>query len=140
MREIGIDVKLPTGEWDGDENCPFYGSLRLRGQMFEGVVSGVGMQKTITIERNNVRYMKKYERFEKRTSTLSAHLPSCIGDIEVGAGAGLDLVAVQPGVENLRHLFEVLALVVVPGTTCSARCASLAPREEEAAVADVSLL
>ena len=34
MREIGIDVKLPTGEWDGDENCPFYGSLRLRGQMF----------------------------------------------------------------------------------------------------------
>ena len=56
----------------------------MRGQMFEGVVSGVGMQKTITIERNNVRYMKKYERFEKRTSTLSAHLPSCIGDIEVG--------------------------------------------------------
>ena len=75
MREIGIDVKRPTGEWDGDENCPFYGSLRLRGQMFEGVVSGVGMQKTITIERNNVRYMKKYERFEKRTSALSAHLP-----------------------------------------------------------------
>ena len=31
MREIGIDVKTPTGEWDGDENCPFYGSLRLRG-------------------------------------------------------------------------------------------------------------
>ena len=84
MREIGIDVKRPTGEWDGDENCPFYGSLRLRGQMFEGVVSGVGMQKTITIERNNVRYMKKYERFEKRTSALSAHLPSCIGDVEIG--------------------------------------------------------
>ena len=79
MRDIGIDVKRPTGEWDGDENCPFYGSLRLRGQVFEGVVSGIGMQKTITIERNNVRYMKKYERFEKRTSALSAHLPSCIG-------------------------------------------------------------
>ena len=42
------------------------------------------MQKTITIERNNVRYMKKYERFEKRTSALSAHLPSCIGDVEIG--------------------------------------------------------
>ena len=37
MREIGIDVKRPTGEWDGDENCPFYGSLRLRGQMFEAL-------------------------------------------------------------------------------------------------------
>jgi small subunit ribosomal protein S17 len=77
MRDIGIDVKRPTGEWDGDENCPFYGS-------FEGVVSGLGMQKTITIERNNVRYMKKYERFEKRTSALSAHLPSCIGDVVIG--------------------------------------------------------
>ena len=36
MRDIGIDVKPPTGEWDGDENCPFYGSLRLRGQVLEG--------------------------------------------------------------------------------------------------------
>ena len=27
--------------------------------------------------------MKKYERFEKRTSTLSAHLET-VGDIEVG--------------------------------------------------------
>ena len=35
MRDIGIDVKPPTGEWD-DENCPFYGSLRLRGQVLEG--------------------------------------------------------------------------------------------------------
>ena len=49
MRDIGIDVKNPTGEWDGDANCPFYGSLRLRGQVLEGTVSGVGMQKTITI-------------------------------------------------------------------------------------------
>jgi small subunit ribosomal protein S17 len=84
MRDIGIDVKNPEGEWDGDDNCPFYGSLRLRGQVFEGTVSSVGMQKTITIERRNVRYMKKYERFEKRTSRLVAHLPSCIGDVNIG--------------------------------------------------------
>ena len=25
MRDIGIDVKNPVGEWDGDENCPFNG-------------------------------------------------------------------------------------------------------------------
>ena len=40
MRDIGIDVKNPTAEWDGDANCPFYGSLRLRGQVLEGTVSG----------------------------------------------------------------------------------------------------
>ena len=84
MRDIGIDVRPTTGEWDGDQNCPFYGSLRLRGQVLEGTVSKVGMQKTITLERNNVRYMQKYERFEKRTSVLSAHLPSCIGEVNVG--------------------------------------------------------
>ena len=84
MRDIGIDVRPPTGEWDGDQNCPFYGSLRLRGQVLEGTVSKVGMQKTVTLERNNVRYMQKYERFEKRTSRVSAHLPSCIGEVSVG--------------------------------------------------------
>ena len=84
MRDIGVDVKSPTGEWDGDVNCPFYGSLRLRGQVLEGTIRSMGMNRTITIERQNVRYMKKYERFEKRTSVVSAHLPSCIGDVNIG--------------------------------------------------------
>ena len=84
MRDIGIDVKMPSGEWDGDANCPFNGSLRLRGQLFEGVVSRVGMSKSIIVELQKVRYMPKYERYEKRTSKIPAHLPSCIGDLAVG--------------------------------------------------------
>lgn len=84
MRDIGVDVKPPAGEWDGDQNCPFYGSLRLRGQVLEGTVANVGMLGTIVVERDNVRYMQKYERYEKRTSALSAHLPNCIGGVEVG--------------------------------------------------------
>lgn len=84
MRDIGIDVGAPTGEWDGDENCPFHGRLRLRGQVLEGTVAKIGMQNTIVIERNNVRFMQKYERYEKRTSALSAHLPSCIGEVSLG--------------------------------------------------------
>ena len=84
MRDIGVDVKPPTGDWDNDENCPFYGSLRLRGQVLEGTVASVGMGRTIVVERDNVRYMQKYERYEKRTSALSAHLPSCIDGVAVG--------------------------------------------------------
>jgi len=84
MRDIGVDVKMPSGEWDGDENCPFFGSLRLRGQVLEGIVAKLGMRGTIIIERNNVRYMKKYERYEKRTGTVAAHLPSCIGEVALG--------------------------------------------------------
>ena len=68
MRDIGVDVKVPDGEWDGNMNCPFHGSLRLRGQVLEGTVASIGMSNTIV----------------KRTSALSAHLPSCIGEISVG--------------------------------------------------------
>ncbi|HIF45476.1 MAG TPA: 30S ribosomal protein S17 [Candidatus Poseidoniales archaeon] len=84
MRDIGVDVKVPTGEWDGDANCPFNGTLRLRGQVLEGTVASIGMSSTIVIERHNVRYMQKYERYEKRTSAMSAHLPACIGELSVG--------------------------------------------------------
>jgi small subunit ribosomal protein S17 len=84
MRDIGVDVKNPTAEWDGDVNCPFHGSLRLRGQVLEGTIASLGMARTVVVERDNIRYMQKYERYEKRTSALSAHLPSCIGDVAVG--------------------------------------------------------
>ena len=84
MRDIGIDVKTPEGEWDGSDSCPFHGSLRLRGQIIEGTVFTSGMTDSIVVERETTRYMKKYERYEKRTRRYSAHLPSCIGGVAAG--------------------------------------------------------
>ena len=84
MKDIGVDVSAPEGEWDGDQNCPFYGSLRLRGQIIEGTVSSIGMSNSIIVQREVTRYMKKYERYEKRTRRYAAHLPSCIGEVESG--------------------------------------------------------
>ena len=84
MRDIGVDVNRPEGEWDGDENCPFYGTLRLRGQIIEGKIAKIGMQKSIVVEREHIRYMQKFERYEKRTRRYAAHLPSCIGEVNVG--------------------------------------------------------
>ena len=84
MRDIGIDVSEPTGEWDGSHDCPFYGNLRVRGQIIEGIVSKVGMSGSIIVEREMIRRMAKYERYEKRTRRYAAHLPSCIDGIEVG--------------------------------------------------------
>ncbi len=84
MRDIGIDVSSPEGEWDGDDNCPFNGSLRLRGQIIEGRIAEIGMQKSVVVERQMIRAMKKFERYEKRTRRYAAHLPSCIGELEVG--------------------------------------------------------
>ena len=84
MRDIGVDVKTPEGEWDGNDNCPYHGRLRLRGQIIEGTVSSSMMSDSIVVERQTTRYMKKYERYEKRTRTYAAHLPSCIDGVEIG--------------------------------------------------------
>ena len=84
MRDIGIDVSPPESDWDGDVNCPFHGSLRLRGQIIEGNIAQVGMIKTVVVERQQTRQMQKYERYEKRTNRYLAHLPSCIGEVAVG--------------------------------------------------------
>ena len=84
MRDIGVDVRVPEGEWDGSDNCPFYGSLRVRGQIIEGTVSASEMTDSIVVERETSRYMKKYERYEKRTRRYSAHLPTCIGGVSHG--------------------------------------------------------
>ena len=84
LRDIGIDVKKPEGEWDGNDNCPFFGSLRVRGQIISGVVSSKGMRDTVVVERQTTRYMKKFERYEKRTRRYPAHVPSCIGELTPG--------------------------------------------------------
>ena len=70
IRDIGVDVAAPTGDWDGDANCPFYGSLRLRGQIIEGQVSTTGMSGSIVVEREITRYMKKVREIREENSKI----------------------------------------------------------------------
>ena len=77
IRDIGVDVIAPTGEWDGDDNCPFYGSLRVRGQIIEGSVSTTGMAGSIVVEREITRYMKNMRgmrREQEGTQPTSHHV------------------------------------------------------------------
>ena len=76
-RNIGLNVKAPE-ENCTDKNCPFHGSLPVRGQILTGVVSSTKMQNSIQVKREYMRYVQKYERYEKRTSTQTAHCPPCI--------------------------------------------------------------
>ena len=78
IRDIGIDVVPPTSECN-DPNCPFHGSLPVRGQTIEGVK----MNKTVVVERNYLKYQQKYERYEKRSNRYSAHASPCLG-LKVG--------------------------------------------------------
>lgn len=77
-RDIGIDVPKPTKACD-DRHCPFHGTLPVRGQTFEGVVVSTHMQRTAIVEREHLRYIQKFERYEKRTKRFYVHSPPCLG-------------------------------------------------------------
>jgi small subunit ribosomal protein S17 len=79
MKNIGIDVKKPEYSPKAiDPKDPFYGSIKLRGRTFQGIVVSDKMQKTATIEWPRRKFNKKYERFEMRRSRVKAHNPESI--------------------------------------------------------------
>lgn len=79
---VGIEVPEPKSECN-DPNCPFHGSLPVRGQVLEGTVTNNKAERTITVERSFYKFIRKYERYEKRKSRIKAHKPDCI-ELQVG--------------------------------------------------------
>jgi len=77
VKNIGLDVKKPKGKCE-DNNCPFHGNLKCRGRTFTGTIISIKMQNTATVEWENTRYIKKYERYEKKRSKVKTHNPPCI--------------------------------------------------------------
>jgi small subunit ribosomal protein S17 len=84
VRDIGLNIKPPT-ESCTDQYCPFHGALPVRGRVLTGTVVSTKRQNTVSVEREFMHYVKKFERYEKRTSTYHAHCPPCmkltVGDI-----------------------------------------------------------
>jgi len=81
-RNIGINVQPPKDTCT-DKNCPFHGRLPVRGQIITGVVSSDKMDQSIIVKREYMHYVKKYERYEKRTSFYPAHCSPCMS-ISIG--------------------------------------------------------
>ena len=61
-----------------DRNCPFHGTLRVRGRILEGIVISDKMDKTVIVRRDYMKYIPKYKRYERRHSHIPAHNPPCI--------------------------------------------------------------
>ena len=81
-RDIGVDVQPPEKSCE-DKNCPFHGSLSVRGQTLKGTVESVGMDGSVVVKKQHLSYIPKFERYERRTGHYPAHLPKCI-DVEEG--------------------------------------------------------
>jgi len=81
-RDIGLDVRAPKSRCD-DRHCPFHGRLPVRGQVLEGTVVSIAMQRTAVVERTLLHYVAKFERYEKRRRRYLAHAPPCL-NVPVG--------------------------------------------------------
>jgi small subunit ribosomal protein S17 len=77
MRDIGLEVSTPVKDCS-DPNCPFHGSLPVRGQVFDCTVVSDKMDNTVVVMREFEKRATKYERLEKRQSKIHAHNPPCI--------------------------------------------------------------
>ncbi|WP_332899758.1 MULTISPECIES: 30S ribosomal protein S17 [unclassified Haladaptatus] len=102
---LGLNVPEPEATC-ADENCPFHGSLAVRGQLLEGKVASTDMEKTVIVEREYDVKVPKYDRYMKRRSRIPAHAPECLG-LEVG-----DTVRIA----ETRPLSKTKAHVVVETT------------------------
>jgi len=74
---IGLDVKEPENKCS-DIKCPFHGNLKVRGRVLAGTVVSDKRKSTVTVKRAHIRFLPKFERYEKRTTKLHAHNPGCI--------------------------------------------------------------
>jgi small subunit ribosomal protein S17 len=79
---LGLNVSEPE-ETCSDPNCPFHGTLSVRGQTMDGEVASTDMDKTVVVEREYDVKVPKYDRYMKRRSRVSAHHPDCL-DLSVG--------------------------------------------------------
>lgn len=82
-KNVGIPGISPPQKTCNDENCPFHGTLRVRGIILEGKLVKFRANKTGVVEREYIYYDSKYKRYERRRSRIHVHIPPCL-DVKEG--------------------------------------------------------
>ncbi|MBN2101426.1 MAG: 30S ribosomal protein S17 [Candidatus Aenigmarchaeota archaeon] len=78
MKEnLGLGLNPPKEKCE-DHKCPWHGSLSVRGKILEGVVKSTKTHKTATVEWKYIKFVRKYERYERRKSSVAAYNPDCM--------------------------------------------------------------
>jgi len=72
-----LSLKKPKKSCD-DRNCPFHGTLKVRGRILEGTVVSAKMNKSVIVKRDYQLYVPKFKRYERRHSHIPAHNPPCL--------------------------------------------------------------
>jgi small subunit ribosomal protein S17 len=109
VKNIGFRVKAPTKSCE-DPNCPFHGTLKVRGKLLSGKVVSVSSNKFTVVLRESYKRNPKYMRYLKRRAKLHAHLPPCV-ELKLG-----DIATVA----ECRPIAKTVSFVVVDKTAGSA--------------------
>jgi len=97
---IGLNVDAPEGDCT-DDDCPFHGSLSIRGQVIEGAVASTAMEKTVVVEREYDVFVPKYDRYMKRRSRVPAHAPECF---DIAEGDTVRIAETRPLSKTKSHV------------------------------------
>ncbi|WP_144904295.1 30S ribosomal protein S17 [Halobellus captivus] len=97
---IGLNVEEPE-KTCSDENCPFHGTLSVRGQTLEGTVASTDMEKTVIVEREYDVHVPKYDRYMKRRSRIPAHAPPCV---DLAEGDTVRIAETRPLSKTKAHV------------------------------------
>jgi small subunit ribosomal protein S17 len=107
-RNIGIPGVVPPkikAEECQDQSCPFHGNTRIRGKITQGVIVNKKSKNSVIIKRDYVKFVKKYQRYERRNTRLACHLPECLlHEVDIG-----DLVKVGES----RKISKTKAFIVL---------------------------
>jgi len=76
-KSIGIPITPPEKECK-DPRCAWHGSLPVRGRVFRGRVRSAKSHNTVIVEWGYHRFIRKYERYQRQKSRMTAHNPSCM--------------------------------------------------------------
>jgi len=77
-----ITLKKPELECD-EVDCPFHGTLAVRGRVLEGTVVSTRMQKSVVVQMTYTKFYNKYDRYARMRSRKTAQSTPCI-PVKVG--------------------------------------------------------
>lgn len=90
---IGIQEIETPKDTCTDRNCPFHGTLSVRGRMFKGKIVSNKMDKSVVVSWERIIRYPKFERYMRKRSKVSAHLPPCI---KVNTGDEVFIMETKP--------------------------------------------
>ena len=75
---MSLSFKKPKKSCE-DRNCPFHGTLSVRGRVLEGVGVSSKMDKTVVVEREYLQFSSKFVSYNRRHGHIPSHNPPCLG-------------------------------------------------------------